>query len=802
MDYLDGVEWRLTATPAGACRHPDELPADARWQSAQVPGTVVSSIDSVADLQPDSLDWWLLASATAPEGIATTLTFGGIATRATIWIGGVESARTRSMFVPVSIDLEAGSGPVHIAVRIESMDAHLKKRRPRGRWRSSLVAQQGLRHERTTLLGRAPVYGPLPPVVGLWRPVELRERPTVRNIRMHAAARGADGTVRVRADLGAPAESVVVRIGAERISIPSHTDRIDASVVVPDVALWWPHTHGEPTLYPWELEVDGSVVGSGTLGFRSAHLDRTDRSVTLTVNGIRTFARGGCWVPPDPTRMWVDADRMRCELERIRDAGHNMVRVVGTLVYEQREFWSLCAELGILVWQDVMVATFDPPEDEDFVEAFEQELAELTGLVGGNPALAVVSGGSETQQQPTMLGVPADGQCMSLLEKLIPEFLESELPGTPYVTSSPSSTTGELHTHVGDGIAHYFGVGGYLRPLSDVRTARVRFAAECLAFSIPPERRSVEKMFGSATVAGHHPDWKAAVPRDRGSSWDFEDVRDHYVREIFGVDPHLVRRDDAELYLDYGRAAVCEAVSSSYMHWRRTDSECSGALVLTLRDLVPGAGWGLIDSAGIPKAPWYSLARLSGAVAIFLVDDGLDGLTVELVVDTAEPVHGTLRVTLHGATGAAGEPYECPVELGAHSSQRISVDRVLGSFTDAGHAYRFGSQTYAAVSVDLVDSSGITLAQAVHLVGARHARQNGIGLEAHAEPVDDGVWSLTVSTRWAAQYVCIDVDGLEVSDSWFHLAPGSRRVLTVTGDKAQVKGHVRALNSVERAQIS
>ncbi|WP_442971338.1 glycosyl hydrolase 2 galactose-binding domain-containing protein, partial [Rhodococcus sp. EPR-157] len=230
-DYLDGVEWRLTATPAGAYSHPDELPADARWQPAQVPGTVVSSVKSVGDLQPDSLDWWFLASVEAPEGIAMTLTFGGIATRATIWIGGVESARTRSMFVPVSLDLEAGSGVVHIAVRVESMDAHLKKRRPRGRWRSSLVAQQGLRHERTTLLGRAPVYGPLPPVIGLWRPVELRQRTTVRNIRMHAAVQGTDGTVRVRADLGAPAESVVVRVGTERISIPSNADTIDASVV-------------------------------------------------------------------------------------------------------------------------------------------------------------------------------------------------------------------------------------------------------------------------------------------------------------------------------------------------------------------------------------------------------------------------------------------------------------------------------------------------------------------------------------------------------------------------------------------
>ncbi|WP_237669681.1 hypothetical protein [Rhodococcus sp. BS-15] len=87
----------------------------------------------------------------------------------------------------------------------------------------------------------------------------------------------------------------------------------------------------------------------------------------------------------------------------------------------------------------------------------------------------------------------------------------------------------------------------------------------------------MEKFFGSAAVAGHHPDWKAAIPRDRGSSWDFEDVRDHYVRMIFGVDPHLIRRDDAELYLDYGRAAIVEAFTEAFGHWRRASSGCAGA---------------------------------------------------------------------------------------------------------------------------------------------------------------------------------------------------------------------------------
>ncbi|MGB3168834.1 MAG: beta-mannosidase [Rhodococcus sp. (in: high G+C Gram-positive bacteria)] len=801
----DLTSWRLSSTAPGTCAHPRDLPEDAQWLPATVPGTVASALPVADRLRIDDQDWWYVTTVVVPAGPAHTLNFDGVATRATVWINDTEVARIRSMFCPEVIELAGGialpegSGEVSIAVRVESMSAQLQGRRPRGRWRSSLIAQQGLRHERATLLGRAPVYGDLPVPVGLWRPVILRPHAAVRDVRAHTTVEDGHGLLRLRGELDGPA-TVAVSIGDESVSVAADAGPIEVTVQVPNAELWWPHTHGDPTLHTWTLAVDGRQQCTGQVGFRTVALDRTGSAVTFEVNGVRVFARGGCWVPPDPIRLWIDAEQMRSELERVRGAGLNMIRVVGTLVYEQPEFWSLCAELGILVWQDIMFATTDPPEDEGFVHAVEGELAALTRLVGGNPALAVISGGSETQQQPTMLGIPAEGQRMPLLESRIPGYLAEEIPGTPYVTSSPSSSTGELHTHVGDGIAHYFGVGGYLRPLSDVRSARVRFAAECLAFAIPPERRAVDAMFGTANVAGHHPDWKAAVPRDRGSSWDFEDVRDHYVKEIFAVDPHQVRRDDAELYLDYGRAAVCEAVTSSYMHWRRAGSECAGALVLTLRDLVPGAGWGLLDSAGLPKAPWYSLARLSRPVTVFLVDDGLDGLRVELVDDTAEAFRGTLRVSLYGVADAVAEVHFHPVAMEPHSAVSVSLDRIIGSFTDVNHSYRFGSQTYAAVVAELIDAQGQTAAEATHLIGEQHPRQHDVGLAAEAEQLDPCTWTLTVSTQWSAHYVCVDVAGFEISDSWFHLAPGASRTLTLTGS-AKPSGHVRALNSTKRAQI-
>ncbi|WP_415975853.1 glycoside hydrolase family 2 protein [Rhodococcus sp. 077-4] len=803
IDLLDGVRWRLARTDAGSVLNPGDLPDDLEWIDAVVPGTVAAAHgSSSAASNPDDHDWWFVADVPTGEHRRVRVTFGGIATRAQIWIDGVHRRTVTSMFVPETVDpIDCGT-TVAIAVHVESLAAHLKSRRPRGRWRSSLIAAQGLRHERTTMLGRAPVYGPVPIPVGPWRPVSMTPIPDVVRVELSTSVSGTDGIVALRADLNA---SGVARILIDDNMTGVHTvelgtvEHIDRSVTLPDVELWWPHTHGAPRTYRVALEVDGIVHPMGIVGFRTVDLDRRAGGAALVVNGKTVFCRGGTWTPLDPVRLWSPEEDLRAALEQLRVAGLNMVRVVGTLVYEQPEFWSLCAELGIMVWQDVMFGTVDPPTDETFTAAVDRELEAFADTVAANPALVVVSGGSETQQQPTMMGLAAEDQRITLLDSAVPEFLADRLPGVPYVTSSPSSTQGELHTHVGDGIAHYFGVGGYLRPLSDVRTAGVRFAAECLAFAVPPERAQVEKFFGSAALAGHHPEWKAAVPRDRGSSWDFEDVRDHYARMIFGVDPHLIRRDDAELYLDYGRAAIVEAFTEAFGHWRRASSGCAGALVLTLRDTVPGAGWGIVDTDGVPKAPFYALARASAPVALLLSDNGLDGYSVELVNDGPARA-GTLRVVLHTSRGK--HEFERAVTVDSSSSIELTVDSVIGTFTDANHAYRFGSRTYSAVTVLFLDDSDVEVTRTTALVGVQ-SRQNTVGLSATVVETDSGAWSLTVRSDWAAQYVCVDIDGFEASDSWFHLAPNEPRTLTLRSRGASApRGHVRALNSIERVSVA
>ena len=115
----------------------------------------------------------------------------------------------------------------------------------------------------------------------------------------------------------------------------------------------------------------------------------------------------------------------------------------------------------------------------------------------------------------------------------------------------------------------------------------------------------------------HHPDWKRGVQRDAGTGWDigagwdFDDVRDHYLATLYRVDPVQLRRSEHARYLELSRAATGEVMADVMGEWRRGGSGCHGALVLWLKDMLPGAGLGVVDHRGLPKVAYHHLAARS-----------------------------------------------------------------------------------------------------------------------------------------------------------------------------------------------
>ena len=356
--------------------------------------------------------------------------------------------------------------------------------------------------------------------------------------------------------------------------------------------------------------------------------------------------------------------------------------------------------------------------------------------------------------------------------------------------------------HVNEGDGHYFGYGPYLRPASDVRASNVRFASETLVLAHVPEPEAVDRMPCGAAGAGHHPLWKAGVPRDNGSSWDFEDVRDHYVQEMFGVDAARVRREDSERYLALGRAVSVELVTRAMSEWRRSGSPCNGALLWTYRDLRPGAGWGVLDVDGEPKSVYYALKRVLAPIALLANDEGLNGLALEIVNDTPTTVRGKLAIALFNGNVSVMSATRA-IEVAPHGYTALGADDVIGRFTDVTYAYRFGPPAHDLVSVTLTRDDGETIAETFHHpLGLPEVRAER-GIVATSERAEHGARVIVVTARDGAYAVALDARGWDLEDNYFSLAPGGeRRIRATPRVRPAASIAVSALNASETTRVA
>ena len=88
------------------------------------------------------------------------------------------------------------------------------------------------------------------------------------------------------------------------------------------------------------------------------------------------------------------------------------------------------------------------------------------------------------------------------------------------------------------------------------------------------------------------------------------------------------------------RAVSGEVMAAVFGEWRRAASPCRGGLVLWSRDLEPGAGWGLLDCDGRPKVAYHHLRAALAPEAVWMTDEGLNGVDVHLANERPEPFVG------------------------------------------------------------------------------------------------------------------------------------------------------------------
>ena len=179
--------------------------------------------------------------------------------------------------------------------------------------------------------------------------------------------------------------------------------------------LWWTHDLGTPALYTNEVDLRnaaGEVIDSRSnrVGFRTVKLvpyegawdapdlyprTRFPPPMTVELNGRHIFSRGTNFVCPSIFPGTVTRETYQPLVAAMKDLNFNLVRMWGGAIIPPDEFYDLCDETGILVWQEFPLACAFYPDEPAYLSVLDVESKSIIKRLRSRASLAFWCGGNE-----------------------------------------------------------------------------------------------------------------------------------------------------------------------------------------------------------------------------------------------------------------------------------------------------------------------------------------------------------------------------------------------------------------------
>ena len=639
-------------------------------------------------------------------------------------------------------------------------------------------------------------WGPRFVTSGIWKPVRLEAWDKVRiadfAIRQRDVSREVahiDAEVEVEAAVtGSAKVSVQYMADGKPASVVSnatlHAGRnvIDLPIEIRQPKLWFPAGYGEQPLYAFTAQVASGAQPSDErktkAGLRSIvlhrELDKWGRSFELVVNGIPVFAKGADVIPFDSFPNRVTTADYRRILESARDANMNTIRHWGGGYYETEEFYSICDELGIMVWQDFQFGNDWQPGTYAFKLNIEAEAENQVRRLRNHPSIVVWSGNNETEAAMSWAPrttVPPDVR-YQMWQDYLTEFsgilprvvarLDSE---TPYWPSSPSADYEEVSDKFHTGDDHIWDVWHGRVPFSTYETHHSRFVTE-YGFQSFPEMRTVEAFTEPQDRANiFTPVMLAHQKNNEGNSI----IHDYMLRDY--PEPK-----DFPSFLYASQVLQAEGIKIGAEHFRRSRPETMGSIFWQLNDCWPVASWSSIDYYGRWKALQYYARRFYAPILVSPhVEEG--SVKVYIVSDKTEAKPATLRVRLMNFDGKVLLEETSRVDVVPLTS-KVYLDWPLKKLTDAGAA-----DTSRVFVVADLSANGAELSRNLTYL----APVKGVHLKPAQLKVEtvgaNGSYKIRMSSPVLARSVYLSCGNLDVkvSDNYFDLLPGETVEITASG---------------------
>jgi len=532
------------------------------------------------------------------------------------------------------------------------------------------------------------------PGAGIWRPVRIETWSTARisGVRPLTDVEDGDGVLRAMVEIERSAqgarEELVLDMALDGATVataalPPGISHADVTARVPQVRRWAPAGHGEPQLYDLTVTVRtrGGRLLDGTahrIGFRHIRLDRSadaaGSSFVFRLGGEPILVKGVNWIPGDvmPGRMTREryAERLRAAV----DANVNMIRVWGGGLYETDEFYDLCDELGLMVWQDFPFACAAYPEHESLRSEVVAEAEENVARLARHPSLVLWNGNNEchwlriAEKWETQPGGGADWGERYYHDDL-PEIVARIDPSRPYTASSPWSGHRDLAANApSHGTFHSWDVWNR-EDYGRYRDTVPRFVSE-FGWQAPPAWRTLRDAAADEPLLPSSP----GVLRHQKAA-------DGMAKLERGLVPHARMRLDTDAWHYLMQWNQVRAVETGVMNWRAHWPTTAGTILWQWNDLWPVISWSAIDGAGRPKPLYFALREMYAPRAL-TIQPGGDGLTLVVLNDTDRPWAGEALLRRVADAGADTARRRVPVDVPPRSVGRLPIVADLAHFDE------------------------------------------------------------------------------------------------------------------------
>lgn len=597
------------------------------WNSAHVPGDVYTDLYNAGELEDplygrnmgkakwvQDYEWWYNYAFNVPEtmhGKNLTLIFEGIDYSCEVWLNSIYLGKHSGMMSSFQFDVTdiVSLDQPHVPSNLLTI-----KLDPPPKNQENFA---GMKHN----FAGDYLTGVIP--FGIWRPVKLIATSGVRieNYRVESKISCNDADVSIDVEVTGlntfdKELDVIVEIkddvntysSLQQIKIYQGINKTSLNITIPDAKLWWPYEIGTPFLYDIAISVlDGGIpldTVNEKVGIREITMtmnpgfneDEAEFPWTFNINGKPMFLRSACW-GGQPSFFYGrnSEEKYRFYLEKAKECNINNLRIFGWHPLETKEFYNICDELGITVWNNFAFATQVFREDKQYIDAIKKEIAYIVKERRNHPSVVMWMGGEEVFFSEAHIKSGNKG-----LMKLIGE-ITSSLSSVPYADASPLSsreairmgykTKESVHAN-----SHYYAAGAIF--MEDYYPNLDCCIVPELTAASAPNIASLEKFIPKSEL------WPM------GLSWGYHAADTHILEtlnyEVFGSKCN----DTLEHFVASTQIAQGTIFQFALEHFRRCKPHVSGVALCHFITNWPIIKWDIIDYYGEKKLS-YDFVRKS-----------------------------------------------------------------------------------------------------------------------------------------------------------------------------------------------